>query len=479
MQSELNGVLRRFLHWAEVDRAVISAVLARIWQSASALVTVWVIAFYFIPELQGYYYTFVNLLALQVLAELGLGTVIIQFASHEWSRLSLDERGRIFGDKDALSRLVSLGRFAFRWTRVAGAIVVVGLGLAGYAFFSDPSYPSINWMGPWFLLCLLMGMKLFLLPVWSLLEGCNQVSSVYFYRLINGVVTGVSLWLAIMMGAQLWAAAVAVAVELVWGGVFVRWRYWRFLGVFLTRPTGPRISWRSEVCQMQWRIALSFVSGYPTFYLFTPVLFKFEGAVAAGQMGMTWAVVSALSVIASAWVFPKASQFGLLIARREYAELDRLIFRLTVISTGIACIGALIIWAMLYLLYSSGLLLAMRILPPLPTGLFLLATVLMQISFCQSAYLRAHKKEPLVLLSVAQGVLTGVSTWVLGRHFGATGMAAGYLSVVALIVVPFGTVIWHRCRAAWHADAGNMITSERRGDRPGVSDSESFRLLTY
>ena len=74
--------------------------------------TLLVIASYFSPELQGYYYTFNSVLTLQVFVTLGLSAVIVQFAAHEWSKLDLGKRGEIVGDSVALSRLMSLGQIS-------------------------------------------------------------------------------------------------------------------------------------------------------------------------------------------------------------------------------------------------------------------------------------------------------------------------------------------------------------------------------
>ena len=67
-------------------------------------------------------------------------------------------------------------------------------------------------------------------------------------------------------------------------------------------------------------------------------------------------------------------------------------------------------------------------------------------------YLRAHKREPLLVVSVLLGVLVGLSTWLLGKHYSALGMAAGYLAIYAMIV-PVEVFIWRRCRVKWHGDA--------------------------
>jgi hypothetical protein len=421
---------------------------------ATGPVTLLLIAARFTRELQGYYYTFFSLLALQVFVELGLGQVILQFASHEWSRLSLDEQGRIVGDSEALSRLVSLGRFAFRWYAVGGALVAAVLGFAGFVFFSCSLHVGIEWVKPWVVLCALTGIGLCLQSLWSLLEGCNQVAQVYGYQLGQTVLSSLAVWLAIWLGTGLWTAPVSSIVGLVWAGLFLYTRYRRFFRAFLAPVSGTRVGWRAEMLPLQWRIALSWLSGYFCFSLFTPALFKFRGPIAAGQMGMTWALVSALSTISATWIYAKAPRFGMLVAKKDYAALDRLALRSGAASFGMTCCGAIVLEGLVFLLHTLKHPLAARLLPPLPTGLFLLATVLMQISYPQSAYLRAHKREPLVGLSVLMGVLVGLSTVSLGWRYGATGMAAGYLAVVALVALPIGTVILYRCRAAWHAPGG-------------------------
>src|ERR1035437_6905168 len=104
-------VLRRF----EVNRAVFFSILTQGWSALAGLVTMLVITYWLTAVEQGYYYTFSSALALQVLVELALPSVIIQVASHEWAFLKRESDGRISGDSRALSRLVRLLRFALKW----------------------------------------------------------------------------------------------------------------------------------------------------------------------------------------------------------------------------------------------------------------------------------------------------------------------------------------------------------------------------
>src|SRR5262245_41412245 len=92
-----------------IDRAAVFSVLTNTASLVLGPVTALLVATHFAPELQGFYYTFGSLTALQFLIELGLGQAIIQFASHEWAKLRIDGNGRITGDPHSLSRLISLG----------------------------------------------------------------------------------------------------------------------------------------------------------------------------------------------------------------------------------------------------------------------------------------------------------------------------------------------------------------------------------
>ena len=83
----MRDTLLRWARIAEIDRAVFVGLLNRMWSLIAGPISLVLIGFYFSPQVQGYYYTFATLLALQVFVELGIGAVIQQFASHEWAKL--------------------------------------------------------------------------------------------------------------------------------------------------------------------------------------------------------------------------------------------------------------------------------------------------------------------------------------------------------------------------------------------------------
>jgi len=434
-----------------MDKAVSYALLARIWGFAAGPITALLIAIHFTPAIQGFYFTFGSILALQVFAELGIGVAITQFASHEWANLKISEDGKVSGDPDSLSRLVSLAQIAVKWYSIAAVIIIVGLSIGGYVFFSQSSMQNVNWKLPWASLCFFTGINIFSVAVWSLLEGCNQVSNVYFYRFFQGLLGSLAAWCAILLGANLWTVSIIPITGLLYAVIFLRRNYWEFFkSLLLIKSDGPRLNWLTDILPFQWRIALSWVSGYFAFSFFTPVLFHYHGPVEAGKMGMTWSLAGAVSAIGGAWLLPRIPQFGIMVAQKRYAEMDGLFWRLTLIVTGTTLFGAVVIWVLVFGLNYYNNFLAQRLLSPLPTALFLTATVIQSASLPMSIYMRAHKKEPLLYLSIIGGVLIGLSTFLLGKYYSVLGMAVGYLMIYA-IIFPMIVFVWQRFKKTWHA----------------------------
>lgn len=448
---ELNKLRVKVFHLLGIDRAVFLAITGKIWTMVAGLLTTILIASFFPPELQGYYYAFFSVQALQVFAELGLGTVISAYASHEWAKLAFDAQGRLTGDPDARSRLVSLGRFALRWYLAAGAAAAIFLTVGGFIFFGSTRWDHVAvWGWPWAVLCLVTGVNLCFMPVWALLEGCNQVSNVYRYRLIQSIASSTAAWCGIYFGCGLWVTSITGIAGLIAMVVMIGSRYRGFIrGIMFGHPAGQCLNWRDDILPMQWRVSLSWLSGFFTFSLFTPVLFHYQGPIVAGRMGMTWAFIAALTSVASSWIAPKAPSFGMLIAQHKYAELDRVFWRLTAVVIAVTSAGAIGIWTLVYALGALHHPMATRLLSPSTTACLLVATIILAASLPMSTYLRAHKKEPLLGISIVSGVMTGFVVVIAGKYYSVEGVALGYLGVMA-VVTPFVGLVWQRCRAEWH-----------------------------
>lgn len=448
------SVLRRF----EVNRAVFFSVLTQGWSALAGPATMLVIAHWLTAVEQGFYYTFSSVLALQVFVELGLVTVIVQVASHEWAFLKRESDGRISGDSRALSRLASLLRFALKWYAVSGLLVIIGLSVGGFVFFSAKPHPEVAWQWPWFALCGVAGLALIMSPIFSVIEGCNQVASIYSFRFTQGILNSLAVIVSLFLGMGLYALAIAALMRFMCGLIFIAWKHRVFIRQILTSEITERINWHGDVWPFQWRIGVSWISVFFTWSILTPVMFYYHGPKVAAQMGMTLAMVIAIETLSWAWINTRMPHFGMLIARRQFAELDRLFLRIFWITLSLATVCSLGVLELVYWLQARHLPLGERMLPLLPTILLLVQRI-MNVAFSDMAfYLRAHKQEPLIITWLITALLTGLSTLTLGGYYGPTGAAGGLLAVTLIWTLPACFYVFRRCRTLWHGDPATIAS---------------------
>lgn len=435
-----------------VTRAIAFGLMARAWALIAGPVTMVLIASWFSPETQGYYYTFASLIGLSQFVELGLSLVLSNFSAHEWSHLSLAGDGRIAGDPAARARLAGLSRFSIRWFGAGAAIFVLLVGIGGAFFLSSRQELGTAWLGPWVVLCVLAAGQLLLSPVWAILEGCNQIEKVYRFRLIAAAASNIACWLAVIGGAGLWTGAVVSGTTLILSVAFLFSTYRIAIGDLARETALATISWRREILPMQWRILISSVTGYVAFSTFTPVLFHYHGASAAGRMGMTWSLITLVSNVAVLWLATNAPKFGMLAARRDYVELDRLLKRIgaAYYAVLIAAAGAAV--AGYFVLQAIDVPLMARLLDERAFLLFVAGQVIGSVGQPMSYYMRAHKTEPTVDLALLHGALSALLIWLLGKNYGGVGAGMAYL-IVQGIIGPLVVLRWYQCRRVWIREA--------------------------
>ncbi len=436
-----------------VDRAIGFTVLARSWTILSGALTILLIARFLSVVEQGYYYTFSSLVSMQVVFELGFSFVILQLAAHESSRLQISPGGQLLGSDEAQSRLASVLQKSVRWYSVAAILMGVVLIVLGFRFFQTHKQIAapISWQIPWLCLVFAVVFTFQMDPVFSFLEGCGFVAQVARMRLTQAV-AGTSLaWMALSNHVGLFAPAAVVTGQAVAGfGFLLSKRH--FLFPLLRHNSGRDIvAWQTEIWPFQWRMAVSFFCSYFVFPLFNPVLFAYRGAAEAGQMGMSLAMSSALGTVAYAWINTKASPFGSMIARRDFATLDRVFFRTLLQSSILLLMGDFILLGVLFEAEHHFPSLASRMLPLHVFAVLLAAGFLNHLLYSEALYLRAHKREPLLILSVVVSALTAVGTIVTSRLWGAAGVTFGYFVTGGVMYLAGGTFIFVRCRKLWHS----------------------------
>lgn len=441
-------------------------ITARGWSLIAGPLTLWFLARYLTPFDQGIYYTFHSILAARVFFELGVGNVVLLAASHEKALLSWDSKGMLTGEANALARLSQLFRSSIRFHAAAALLVLLVLMPVGYAFLGKGIGANDHWQVPWVLLCVIGSVSLGSACVVSLLEGCGLVAKIARVRLLAAIAMTAATWLTLSAGGGLYAGVFAVLADL---AVMTFWLVITKRNVILQllRPAlsvANVFSWKREVWPMQWRAAISFSCGYLMLQLFNPLLFHFRGPEEAGRMGMSLNLALAALTIALAWINTKAAPFGHLIAQRRWEDLDKTFFRALLQSTFVFLSAGVALFLLVLSLNAWAPAYAERLLDPGCFAILLVAMLGNQIWWSFVVYLRAHKRDPFVVLTLISAIATAGGSLAVADRFGASGLMLVYALVTWIVGVGYGFLLFRKLREQWHApvdEVGSLHESIR------------------
>lgn len=447
-------MFKKYLRLSGIDKAIAYVLMAKGWSILSGILILLLISKFLTPEEQGYYFTFVSVLGLQVLFELGFGTVVIQFISHEMPFLRCDRTrrgGGISGVEYNILRLSSIVKLIIKWYLFVGlALLLVVLPFGLYFFANKSEVTSWHsfytahtiWVGPWLTLILSAVLSLLVTPIISIAEGCGLVSEVSRVRLIQSIITSIMAVVLIYSGFGLYSVAAPLLSLFLVGSV---WIYRCFINVItelLVNYEGKEsVSWRKEIFPVQWRIAISWLSGYFIFQLFTPVAFKIYGAEFAGKLGMSINITNLLLNLSLSWIMTKMPKFGNLIAQRDYQTLNAIF--ISTFKQSAFFLSVLILSSLAFFFVSNWLdaFYMTRMLEMKLYFMMCLTTVGSHIIACQATYVRAHKIELYMLHSVITAALI-VSMLSLASIFDSSWMIGIYMLIVWGFSVPYSTLIY-------------------------------------
>jgi O-antigen/teichoic acid export membrane protein len=419
---ELN--IKTLLKKAGVNKYISFTVFTRLVNVFLGLGLIYFVSRFMSAELQGYYYTLYSLIAIQVFVELGLNYAIIQFASHEMANLEWSKSGVLLGDLVAKKRLQSLLVFSFRWFLGAGLIAAVLLTPLGLYFFKKTASTFLVFQASltWVLILISTIFIFFVNACLALLEGCNRIIDVALIRFLQIFVSTLVISFALALNFQLYSLAIGSAVSFVIG-IIMLWIKYRifFKDLWSFKHPSVGMSWKTEIWPFQWKIAISWISGYLIFQIFNPLLFASHGPVLAGQMGMSLQIINAINGLFIVWMTTKAPSFGQLIANGERNKLNILFNNALKTSLCLMIIFLCFLNGFVYLISVYLPNYSLRILAP-EFWIFLSLTCLANhILFSEAIYLRAHKEEPLMLLSIGNATVTTLLAFILIPSLGAWG----------------------------------------------------------
>ncbi len=184
---------------------------------------------------------------------------------------------------------------------------------------------------------------------------------------------------------------------------------------------------------MQWKYAVSSLSGYLNFSFIVPLIFWFLGPVTAGQMGITWAIISMFWGLSVTLITTKIPTFAMDAANKDYKKLDKLFYNSTLVSTiflVFTSVLLLIIIVVLKIFYPE---ISIRFLSLLPFTMFAISIIPHHFKFAMTSYMRALKLEPFWKISIFESVLILFILPFSCFYAGIEGVSICFLGIIILV----------------------------------------------
>lgn len=440
----------RWLRSFAGDAGVRATVLSRAIALCGAPITLYLAATRLAPNDQGWYFVAINIVAFAQLCELGLGTIVVQFASHEWPRLRWGRGGGLEGDSSARDSVAALLVSATRWFGAAAIVLFLVAGVGGALILGGNLTGSRGGFAVfWFGVVALTALYLLVIPFICVAEGCGDLVAVQRMRTWQAVMNILALWTGILTAGALAAAWLAATAQFLVAAIWLFRRHRGLLRAPRTLPVlllegvkGVANRYRAE----QARSARLWISLWVTPQLLAPVLLRMRGGNEAGRLGVTLAVATAPLTLAMAWLHGRYPSFGAMVASGKTHEFDALARRAAAEAVSVFIATCLVVTGAVLLLPYVLPSLAARFLPPVSLLALMAGNLAGLLLQAMAGWLRAFRDEGIATPIVAGAVVVVISSAIAGTVGGAQVMTMVFAASGLLVAAPIAGVHFLRVR---------------------------------
>lgn len=430
--------INKIISFFGIDKAIFYTVMGVLWSLIGGPLSIFFIIKYLTITEQGFWYTFQSLGALTTLAELGFTTIITQFISHEYAHLK-EKNGLLVGDNEKVDKAISLIHFSFKFYIIIIFIAFILLTIIGTIILMH-STTNTTLLLAWVLYSFTGAFLLLVSLFGAVLKGFNKVELVQKIVFITSFASIITSWIALSFGLGLWALVTGSIINI----ILSIWLFFSSSSVLWNQIIHFKVicnyNWLKETLPLQWRYAISWTSGYLILQFMVPVTMYYAGAVLAGKLGLSLVMARSIQSMASSWGMTKLPQFNMLVAKKDRQKLDNLLNVVQKQSLLVFILGAIAILLILTFIFPLiGW--EQRVLPVYEIAIILLAETALLIIYNWAFYLRSHKREPYMVISVINGIATGIGVWASMYFFTSTLLALSIYCIVQwIIIIPAGWI---------------------------------------
>lgn len=429
---------------------LLATLATQLWKLISGPITMLFIPIFLSPEQQGYWYLFGSISALSIFADLGFSNIILQFSAHEYAYLHFNEKRLLEGDVNHLNKLGSFFGFTLKWISTISVIVFPIIFIVGLYFFYRDGVLAV-YLLPWFLYSIGSLLNFFNGSILSFIEGLNKIEEVQKIRFKVALINTSIIVLILLLRGNIYALAISILFSSSFIFISIFGKFKPFLFQLLELSKKIKYSWRKEVLPLFMKYALSFSSGYFIFQIYTPLMHYFHGPILSGKVGISISLVTAIFNISNIWMYTITPQINMFVSKQEWKSLDAVFNKRLWLSLGTYLfIGICVI---VFLMIFGDFWIVPKVVDRFLT--FKSIIILYLCYFIQliinsfALYLRGHKKEPFMIISIISAIWIAVVTIIVGKFLPSDYFFFGFFSM-QIIGLPICYMIFNICKKKWH-----------------------------
>ena len=424
----------KILSTINVDKNVLIFLSSKFFSYLSYPITLGLIIKYLSLEQQGYYYTFFTLLSFSMFLELGLGVILTNFSSHEFSKLRW-YNNHLTGDKIALKRSLLLIKKTIQWFSAIALIFFILMFFVGKYFFSDLN--SIYYLNAWIIFIAVFSPGLIFSPFLSILQGFGKVKEVQTLIFFQVFFSIIAFWMGLLNDFNIYALVLQFAVQNLISSIYIFYKYSKLIFHSLLE-NNKLFSWKNEILPLQLKTGFTWLVSYLGLNLLVPFSFKIFGPEAAGQIGMTFRIAEIVSIVCLAWTNTRVPLMGKMIASNEkdkfYNFFSKTLNSILVIGF-LLMIAIFILFNLLdYFLLNSFL---QRVLSLQSIMIMAFGYYMFSISNYLAMTIRSFKDEKMILPNVIALFTYSIAIFLSSFFNDYKYLILSYLIVNALVLLPF------------------------------------------
>lgn len=384
----------------------------------------------------GYYFSFISILALFVIFELGLSQVIvISIASASVN----SNKGHV--ENEQISSAVKAG---FRQYIIAMVSFLIFITIGGFLFLNfahagdNISLYQGAWILPWILAVSAYGLRFILVFIESWIEGTGGIAEVITTRSIAQLVWICTFLLSLISGLHLYVIGLSYLVLVGFSVYCYRLHMPDLIAVLRSaRPSSDAERMRPvPLASFQKQVSLTWIASYAITNIPVLVGFALLGAADAAKLGIALQIGAAIGVLSAALTTPRMALASRHEAEGRTEEFAQLFLSTLTISAAAAILAAI---AGMILVISVPLLSA-ELQAKLPTPVealpFVLASLCYAFMASVAVFSRATLREVFAYPLGIAAVMSVAGSVFLAHPAGILGLGLAQLLPALLVVTP-------------------------------------------